>query len=138
MQLDFSCKRQLQNPNFLVVILPLLEISPLESLSSSECEERRRFEARINVAFQFVDDIQKLVQLLLEWLKRSIFSKRLKVVIGLGVTTKKPMEILDLCDEKDDESIGVHTTTNYKNTSSLDNYKNYIKGDVTIGGKTTI
>jgi hypothetical protein len=75
---------------------------------------------------------------MLEWLKRSVFGKRLKVVTRLGVATKKPMEILNLSDEKDDERSGAHTTNNYKNISSLDNYKNYVKGDVTIGGKTTI
>ncbi len=43
---------------------------------------------------------------MLEHLKINVFSKRLEVVIGLGVTTKKAMEILDLSDEKDDERIG--------------------------------
>ncbi len=95
-------------------ILPLVEISPLESPSSSKCEEGRRFEEKINVAFQFADDIQELVQLMLEWLKKNVFTKRLKVVIGLGVTMKRPMEILDLSDEMDDERISARTTTNYK------------------------
>jgi hypothetical protein len=80
--------------------------SPLESSLSLECEEGRRFEARISVAFQFADAIQELMQLMLEHLKINVFSKRLEVVIGLGVTTKKAMEILDLSDEKDDERIG--------------------------------
>jgi hypothetical protein len=42
-------------------ILLLVETSPLESSSSSKCEEGRRFEARISVTFQFADNIQKLV-----------------------------------------------------------------------------
>jgi hypothetical protein len=60
---------------------------------------------------------------MLEWLKKNVFTKISKVVIGLGVTMKRLMEILDLNDEKDDERISAHTTTNYKNTSSLNNYK---------------
>ncbi len=86
-------------------ILPLVQISPLESSSSSKCEEGRRFQARISVTFQFANNIQKLVRLMLEWLKKNVFSRRSKVVTRLGVTTKKPMEILDLSDEKDDERI---------------------------------
>jgi len=86
-------------------ILPLVEISPLESPLSLECEEWRRLEARISVTFQFVDNIQKLMWLMLEQLKRSVVSRRLEVVTGLGVTMKKLMEILDLNDKKDDEKI---------------------------------
>jgi hypothetical protein len=35
----------------------------------------------------------------LERLQRSIFSKKAGVVIGLGVTMEKPLEILDSNDE---------------------------------------
>jgi len=42
---------------------------------------------------------------MLEQLKRSVVSRRLEVVTGLGVTMKKLMEILDLNDKKDDEKI---------------------------------
>jgi hypothetical protein len=42
-------------------ILPLVEISPLESPLSLKCEEGRRFDARISVPFQFLDDIQELM-----------------------------------------------------------------------------
>jgi len=38
-------------------IAPLVAISPLESPSSSECEEGRRFEARIGVTLWCVDKI---------------------------------------------------------------------------------
>jgi hypothetical protein len=65
----------------------------LESSSSSKCEEGRRFEARISVTFQFADNIQKLVQLMLERLKISVFNKRSEVVTRLGVTKRKPMQI---------------------------------------------
>jgi hypothetical protein len=115
----------------------LVEISPLES-SSSKCEEGKRFEARISVTFQFADNIQKLVQLMLEWLKISGFNKRSKVVTRLGVTKRKPMEIYRFKWRKGWWEDKCNTTTNYRNTNILDNYKKYFKGDVTIGGKTTI
>ncbi len=59
------------------------------------------------------------------------------MVTGLGVTMKKLMEILDLMTKRMMRG-SMQQTTNYINISSLDNYKNYVKGDVIIGGKTTI
>jgi hypothetical protein len=50
---------------------------------------------------------------------------------------KKLMEILDLMTKRMMRG-SMQQTTNYINISSLDNYKNYVKGDVIIGGKTTI
>jgi len=75
---------------------------------------------------------------MLERLKISVFNKRSEVVTRLGVTKRKPMDISGFKWRKRWWEDKCNTTTNYININRLDNYKNYFKGDVTIGGKTTI
>jgi hypothetical protein len=50
-----------------------VSISPLESPSSSKCEEGKRFEAGIDVAFQCAENIQESIQLVLEYLMERQF-----------------------------------------------------------------
>jgi hypothetical protein len=58
----------------------------LESPSSSECEEERRFEVGIGVAIWCVNDIQESIQRMLEHLRRNILNKRSKVTLGPSAT----------------------------------------------------
>jgi len=64
----------------------LVAISPLESPSSCEYEEGRRFEVGIGVIVQCVDKIQESIRLVLERLQRSIFIRKVGVVIRPGGT----------------------------------------------------
>jgi hypothetical protein len=47
------------------------------------------------------------MQPVLERLKRGIFSKRVKVVMGPSATMQKLVEILDIDDENDEKHVGV-------------------------------
>jgi hypothetical protein len=64
----------------------LVAISPLESPSSCEYEEGRRFEVGIGLIVQCVDKIQKSIRLVLERLQISIFSRKARVVTRPGAT----------------------------------------------------
>ncbi len=67
-------------------ITSLVAISPLESPSSCEYEEGKRFEVGIGLIDQCVDKIQKLIQLVLKRLKRRIFSTKVRVVTRPSAT----------------------------------------------------
>ncbi len=79
-------------------ILPLVMVSPLESPLSSQCEEGKIFIVRFGVTFQFAKYIQESLWLVLECLRKNIFSKRLGVLTGPSVTTKKLVVIMELSE----------------------------------------
>jgi hypothetical protein len=66
----------------------LVMISPLQSPLSLECEEGKRFIVGIGVTFQFAKYIQESLWLVLECLRKGIFSKRLGMLIRKDVITK--------------------------------------------------
>ncbi len=75
-------------------IQPLVSISPLESPSSSKCEEGKRFEAGIDVTFQCAKNTLELVQLVFECLRERQFQKKIEVTTRPSATMEEPMLII--------------------------------------------
>jgi len=87
-------------------IPPLIPISPLESPSSLECEEKKRFETRIGTTFELEKTFRIHLRQVLECLKRGILSKKSGLAIGPNVTMEKLIMFLNSNEENDKKRIG--------------------------------
>jgi hypothetical protein len=84
-------EKQVSTPTYDIVLLKV--ISPLASPSSLKCEEGKRFMEEINEIVRCANDIEETTKPLLERLRKGIFKRPIRVAMGFGIITQKPMEI---------------------------------------------